>query len=360
MSSNNNQNVNNNRTTAGPTIANPYARKRPAPSNNPAAAPAAPASFHAHGASSFSQAFQNIDDTSHFKAQMKKVRTDPKMERLKAEQRALDLQENQQHQNEIQLTNLSDKDHHAMLQPHLLYVSTKQKGNGVLKFIRNVPFAYSKMVPDYIMSAMSCALFLSLKYHQLYPHYIHRRLAELKTDFRVRVLLVLVDVEDNANAILFLNKLSVTHNMTLVLVWTEQEAARYLETYKALNGKDASSIQKRDANNYLDQVADFLTAAKPVNKTDSSNLLTHFSSLQAIMVASKDELALCSGLGQVKVQKLHDALHKPFSTHAAEKLKKQRLEKTNGDGDNQKDGAAEKTTNDDEENELESMKQSSA
>ena len=44
------------------------------------------------------------------------------------------------------------------------------------------------------------------------------------------------------------------------------------------------------------------------------------------MAASKDELALCPGLGQVKVQKLHDAFNKPFSTQAAERLKKRRLE----------------------------------
>jgi DNA excision repair protein ERCC-1 len=336
-----------------PNISNPYARKRPISSSNnprnndyiPKHPPAAPASFQFQHAASFSQAFQNIDDTSHFKQQIKTVARDPKMEKLRAEQRALDLQENQHHHKEIELKNMSDKDHHVLFQPHVLYVSTKQKGNGVLKYIRNVPFAFSKMVPDYIMSATNCALFLSIKYHQLYPHYIHRRLAELKTDFRLRVLIVLVDVEDNANAILVLNKLAVTHSMTLVLAWSEQEVARYLETYKALNGKDASSIQKKDANNYADQCADFLTAAKPVNKTDSANLLSHFSNIQAIMAASKDELALCSGLGQVKVQKLHDAFHKPFSTHVAEKLRSQRLEKTkkeereNDDHDEEEEGS---------------------
>jgi DNA excision repair protein ERCC-1 len=311
-------------------VANPYARKRPAPSSNPLSdtsgnAPASVApSFQ--GASSFSQAFQSIDETSHFKEQQSSVTRDPNVARMEAEQRAHDLKENQE-QKEVIEFNMSDKDHHVLLQPHMLYVSTKQRGNGVLKFIRNVPYAYSKMTPDYIMSSTSCALFLSIKYHQLYPHYIHRRLGELKTDFKVRVLLVLVDVEDNTNALLYLNKLSVTNNMTLILAWSEHEAARYLETFKALNGKDASIIQRKEANNYVDQVSEFLTGAKPVNKTDSANLLSHFSNVRAIMAASKDELALCPGLGHVKVQKLHDACHKPFSMHAAANLKKQRFEK---------------------------------
>jgi DNA excision repair protein ERCC-1 len=219
---------------------------------------------------------------------------------------------------------VDDRDFHVLLQPHVLYVSTKQRGNDVLKYIRNVPMAVSKMVPDYIMSTTTCALFLSIKYHQLYPNYILRRIGELRTDFRLRILLVLVDVEDNANALSYLNKLAVTHNMTLILAWTEAEAARYLETYKALDGKDASSIQKRESTNFQEQTADFLTACKPVNKTDAANLLNHFSTIRAVAAASSDELALCEGVGPVKVKKLYEALHKPFSKFRARQRKRER------------------------------------
>uniref|UniRef100_A0A7R9WTG4 ERCC1-like central domain-containing protein n=1 Tax=Craspedostauros australis TaxID=1486917 RepID=A0A7R9WTG4_9STRA len=204
-----------------------------------------------------------------------------------------------------------------MLQPHVLYVSTKQRGNGVLQHIRNVPYAFTKMVPDFIMSTTQCALFLSVKYHQLYPNYIHRRLGELKSDFMLRILLVLVDVEDNVNALRFLNKLAVTHNLTLMLSWTEAEAARYLETYKALDGTDATSIQRREQNNFVDQVSEFLTASNPCNKTDSGQLLSHFRTVQSVVAASQDELATCPGLGAVKVRKLWDAFHQPFSSKQA-------------------------------------------
>ncbi|KAL3940194.1 MAG: hypothetical protein SGBAC_005221 [Bacillariaceae sp.] len=315
----------------GAQIANPYAKKRRA-EQEPKALSASD-NPPLDGGSTFSQAFYTIDATKQFKkhAINAAIAVDRDVERMKAEQRILDMNENQRHvqqQKEQQehLTNISDKDHHQLLQPHMLYVSTKQRGNGVLKHIRNVPFAFSKMVPDYIMSPTSCALFLSIKYHQLYPNYIHRRLGDLKSDFKVRILIVLVDVEDNSKIILQLNALSVRSSMTTILAWTEKEAARYLESYKALNGKDASIIQRKEANNYMDQVAEFLTATKPVNKTDSANLLCHFSNVQAIIAASKDELALCPGLGNVKVQRLHDALHKPFSTHAAAKLKKRKSE----------------------------------
>jgi DNA excision repair protein ERCC-1 len=296
---------------ASAPTSNPYKRKKPPTTdNNNGGKRSSVPLLPPPAAATFSQAFSSLEETPHYQNQIVgTVTVNPQLEQEKAEQRALDLQE---------ATNAvgvgaEDRDHHVLLQPHVLYVSTKQRGNNVLKFIRNVPFAFSKMVPDYIMSTTTCALFLSIKYHQLYNNYIIRRIGELKTLFRLRILLVLVDVEDNAAVLEYLNRLAVTSNMTLILAWSEQEAARYLETYKALDGKDASSIQKRESNNFQDQNADFMTACKPVNKTDASNLLTHFSTINAVAAASQDELALCEGLGPIKVKKLFEALHKPFS-----------------------------------------------
>lgn len=214
--------------------------------------------------------------------------------------------------------------HHTMLQPHVLYVSTRQKGNSILPLIRNVPIAYSPMVPDYILGPTSCALFLSIKYHKLYPRYIHRRIAELRKDFKLRVLLVLVDVDDNANTLLHLNTIGVTHQLTLILCWSELEAARYLETYKARDGKDATPIQKRESANPLDRVTDFLTSGRVgVNKTDAVTMWNQFSTMSGIASASPDELALVGGMGPVKVKRLHEALHKPFSKLRSRARKKQ-------------------------------------
>lgn len=135
-------------------------------------------------------------------------------------------------------------------------------------------------------------------------------------------MLVLVDVQDNATILLFLNKLAITNSMTLILAWTEEEAARYLETFKAFDGKDASIIQKKEQTHFGDQVADFLGSSKGVNKTDSVQLLAQFSNLRSLMEASMDELGLVTGMGEVKVRRLHDAFHKPFSSKAAAKRRK--------------------------------------
>jgi len=277
-------------------------------------------------ATTFSQAFESMEDSG-----------------------SSDSQQQQQQQGQqsasIPQPNMSERDHHVLLQqPHVLYASTKQRGNGVLDYIRNVPVQYHTMVPDYIFSSTGAALFLSIRYHNLYPEYIYRRIAALGKDFTLRVLLVLVDVDDNAAVLLHLNKAAVTHNLTLVLAWSEEEAARYLETYKALDGKDSSVIQKaKDSTHLADQVTDVLTVVKGVNKTDAASVLTQFGSVAAAMAASPDELGLISGLGEVKVKRLHNAFHKPFSSKAARerKQKKREAEKANNDDEDENDGEEE-------------------
>jgi DNA excision repair protein ERCC-1 len=334
-------------------VANPYAKQKSnatngmgAPSTATHRSTDARHAVTTVSATSFSQAFESIEDTNYYRSASERNSglLNPERVEARSQQRAFEtgttideattlttdtVTDNNNNNNNnttaaLSHDNMSDRDHHVLLQPHVLYVSTKQRGNGVLSFIRNVPQAFSRMIPDYVMSATRCALFLSCKYHSLYPNYIHRRIAELKTDFTLRILLILVDVEDNANVLLILNKLAVQNNLTLILAWTEEEAARYLETYKAFDGKDASIIQKKEQSHFADQVADFLGTCKGVNKTDSAQLLSQFSNVRALAAASMEEMGLVMGMGGVKVKRLHDALHKPFSRKAASKRKRER------------------------------------
>lgn len=283
----------------------------------------------------FSQAFGGVEDTEHYRQEVEAIRgkgatssTCSRSDRARAEQRAFDAASAASTNNVSSPAtpgaNISARDSHIALQPHVLHVSTKQRGNAVLNSVRNVPFAYSKMVPDYIFSPNRCALFLSCKYHNLHPNYIHRRISEIRTDFDLRVLLCLVDVEDNAATLLFLNKLCVVNNMTLILAWTNEEAARYLETFKAFEGKDASSIQRREQTNFADQVSDVLCAVRSVNKTDSSQLMSQFGTLRGLVAAPMDELSLCPGIGEKKVRRLYEAFHKPFSSATARKRRKEK------------------------------------
>jgi DNA excision repair protein ERCC-1 len=320
MSSSSNNNDNN----TIKKVVNPYAKRKSASKgaekkedNSSSSPPHGLETTAVSAGFSFSQAFGSVEETDHFKRVLKEapsVSVTDEAER--AIQRALDQKE------ALAAAEVRrNKQSHSLLQPHVLSISKKQRGNGVLKFIRNVPTAFEDIVPDFVLSPTRCALFLSLKYHQLHPQYIHRRLEELQTDFSLRILLVLVDVDDNANPLLYLNTLAVTHNLTLILAWTEQEAARYLETFKTYDGKDASSIQKREQTNFFDQITDFITQCKPCNKTDAGQLMGQFSNIRSLVMASQDELGTVTGLGEVKCQNLWDALHQPFSKLAAKKRK---------------------------------------
>lgn len=73
-------------------------------------------------------------------------------------------------------------------------VSNKQRGNPLLKSIGEVPYEFEDIVPDYQVGETTCVLFLSLKYHNLNPDYIHGRLKKLGHMFELRILLVEVDI----------------------------------------------------------------------------------------------------------------------------------------------------------------------
>lgn len=78
---------------------------------------------------------------------------------------------------------------------HAIQVNPKQRGNPLLKSITNVTWEFEDIVPDYVVGRTACILFLSLKYHNLNPDYIHNRLKLLGKMFELRVLLVQVDTK---------------------------------------------------------------------------------------------------------------------------------------------------------------------
>eukprot|EP01041_Mallomonas_annulata_P005640 gene5640-11379_t len=194
-----------------------------------------------------------------------------------------------------------------------IVVSERQRGNPLLQYIKNVQLEYNKdIIPDYVLGTSSCALFVSIKYHLLHPLYIHRRIKELGRDFRLRVVIVLVDVEDNINPLNDLNKICFSNDLTLVLSWSNIEAARYIETFKVYETRPATSIQEREESEFLPRLSSVLTTVKPLNKTDAVTLLEVFGSFKGICSANEQQLLLCPGLGEKKVERLYQALHEPF------------------------------------------------
>ncbi|XP_004205849.2 uncharacterized protein LOC101236335 isoform X1 [Hydra vulgaris] len=201
---------------------------------------------------------------------------------------------------------------HTAKNSNAIIVNSKQRGNPILKFVHNIPWEYGDIVADYEIGQTACAMFLSLRYHSLNPDYIHDRLQLLGNRYTLRILLVLVDIEKTNASLKKLAKISLLANCTLILAWSNEEAGRYLETFKTYENKPPDILQERIDQDYVSKMQDILTTVKSISKADVITLLSNFKSLKHVANASVVELTLCPGFGPKKAQRLYNALHEPF------------------------------------------------
>ncbi|NXO98301.1 ERCC1 protein, partial [Certhia brachydactyla] len=184
-------------------------------------------------------------------------------------------------------------------------VSCLQRGNPVLKFIRNVPWEFGDIVPDYVLGQSSCALFLRD------PHQSLKDLAKvcLLTDCTL-LLAWRYRLSPNVPKRPLL-PLHLSPNVPKC-PRSAEEAARYLETFKSYEQKPPDLLKERVEQDFLSRVTDCLTSVKSVNKTDVLSLMGTFGSLAAVVGASREDLSLCPGVGPQKAKRLFDVLHQPF------------------------------------------------
>jgi DNA excision repair protein ERCC-1 len=203
---------------------------------------------------------------------------------------------------------------HARARTTLL-AAPRQRDNPMLRHIRHVRVAFdSDIIPDFVCGPTTAVLYLSLQYHNLHPKYIYERVREIGRAYRLRILLVLVDVDDHRRPVHELTKLSLLHDLTLICAGSEREAARYCETFRSYDGKTADSIQERVGEDYTSKLTAALCSVRGVNKTDAATLAFTFGALKNLASASEEELRRCPGMGERKVARLYAALNQPFRT----------------------------------------------
>lgn len=91
-----------------------------------------------------------------------------------------------------------------------------------------------------------------------------------------------------------------------------EEAATYIEKYKAFERKPPDLIKERRDNDYMSHMNAVLTNVKGINKTDVVTLTSNFGSLREIVLAPPESLLACPGLGEKKVKRLREAFTSPF------------------------------------------------
>ncbi|PXF41434.1 DNA excision repair protein ERCC-1 [Gracilariopsis chorda] len=194
-----------------------------------------------------------------------------------------------------------------------LLVHPNQLRNPMLRHIRHVrKQPHNGITADFVCGPTTCALYLSLQFHRLHPDYIYKRVRALGTSFKLRILLVLVDVADHRASLHELTKMCLINSMTIICTGSEREAARYLETFQSYDGKGADSIQERVANDYASKLNAALSSVRGINRTDVNTLAFTFGSFRGTAEASREELRQCPGIGERKVSRLFQALHQPF------------------------------------------------
>ena len=215
--------------------------------------------------------------------------------------------------------------------PHAIIVAERQRGNPILKHVKNVALEYfssssssnnnihnslthssSEMKVDFLINFTTCVYYLSIKYHNLHPTYLFTRLRELGKSYTTRILILHVDMDDNIQALEEINKICFMNNLTLLLAWSSFEVARYLESIKALEKKGATSIKGKIDNDFIPTINSCLTSIKSVNKTDVLTLLEAFKDFKGITKAKEELLLLCPGIGETKVKALYKAFHTSF------------------------------------------------
>lgn len=197
---------------------------------------------------------------------------------------------------------------------HCVLVHPNQKGNPLLQFVTNVPYEFDEtIVPDFVVGRVNCMLYLSMRYHRLYPDYIYDRIKKLGDLYTLRVLLLLFDVEDGRHVLREISKLCFYSRMTLILCWSLEEAGRYIEIYKTYENKPADALKERiDSNDIMALAAHLLTAIPGVNKTDVVTLMSTFKCLKGVSEAKLHELVLLPGFGERKAKRVFQAFNQPF------------------------------------------------
>ena len=203
--------------------------------------------------------------------------------------------------------------------PSSILVSTRQKGNPSLNYIKSLPWEYSDIPADYVLGATTCALFLSLKYHRLHPEYIYSRIRALGHKYNLRVLLTMVDIQNHEESLKELSKTSMINNLTLILCWSAAEAGRYLELYKSYEHASPTSIRAHQATSYSEKVVEFITVPRSINKTDAVSLVSAFGSIRAAVNARPEEIGEITGWGEKKVQRWCQTVRENFRVRKATK-----------------------------------------
>lgn len=201
-----------------------------------------------------------------------------------------------------------------------ILANPRQKDNPLIKHLsKAVAVEYTEDIrADFVFGRGQCGVFLSLKYHNLYPNYIYDKIKSIGSGYPLKVIILLIDIAEPRVPLKELTKFAIHVNATLMACWTFEEAARYVETYKLYRYKSPEILMpKQLANNKgtegsYECVAEALSSVKRITRTDAVSLISTFGSLEKIARTSVEGLSVVPGLGPQKAEHLNRLFRRPF------------------------------------------------
>mmetsp|Transcript_16298 Transcript_16298/g.37616 ORF Transcript_16298/g.37616 Transcript_16298/m.37616 type:complete len:231 (-) Transcript_16298:21-713(-) len=201
-----------------------------------------------------------------------------------------------------------------------ILAASRQQGNPMLEYVRATLVEYlPELTPDYLVTPDTGVLFISLRFHRLHPEYLQQRIKGMEaasssgSRYRVKVLLCRVDLEQPEEPLEQITLTSFHSKLSLLLAWTDAEAAAYLEMLHRQQHKGPEQLMgSLPEGDHHSRLAEVLTTVRGVNKSDASMLMLRFGSLAKIATATDEELVSCPGIGERKVKQLHHVLQEPF------------------------------------------------
>jgi DNA excision repair protein ERCC-1 len=131
-------------------------------------------------------------------------------------------------------------------------------------------------------------------------------------DFDLRILLILVDVENHDEYLRNLVRVCIHNDFTMLLAWTPQEAANYLVRLKQMENAAPTSIMGQTPQTYREQLVEFMSKVRRVNKSDAVALVSHFGTLKEAILNGTETAELISGWGHTKAVRFRETVTEPF------------------------------------------------
>ena len=190
-------------------------------------------------------------------------------------------------------------------------ISERQRGNPFIELLVGPQIEWTKDdASDFSIGSDIGVLFLSIKFHRKNPNYIADRCKHFVGSFRSRVLLLLVDVEYPDRNIAELTKLGIGFNMTTVLAFKYDEAARWIMTMYSSQESKVDELKAVQESNY--EIATNCLHALGLGKKDAEEMLLAFGSLEKCMKASKEEIAHATSIDSKRINAFLDNVKSSF------------------------------------------------